>query len=82
MTDRGADYVRARLNEVESQLETARARHRADTRPLWEERDRLTAELAVLVPTEFPKRSRMTETQRKVERCPRCRGVIQIEGQS
>jgi hypothetical protein len=70
----------AALQQAEAEIGALRAKHREELKPLYEKRDRLAAEHADATGSyAVPRVSKRTDTQRKLERCPRCREQLVSE---
>jgi hypothetical protein len=64
------------LQLVEQRITEIRVRHREELRPLYEDRDNLARELAETTRYTVPRKSRQTDVQQRLARCPRCRGRL------
>lgn len=66
----------ARWQELEAEISRRYAELRDELKPLFEERDRLLALRAEELRYQVPRRRDQTDTQLKMQRCPRCRGQL------
>lgn len=66
------------LRKVQQSLEEWLGHNDVQRIPVWKA-SRLIRERLAGEPYKVPARSGQTDTQRKLERCPRCSGVLEVE---